>query len=191
VSAPGWCRAAWVLCAAACLALAAPGAVRADPAPPPEMDWFDGADAVYAAARHINEALAYDNAYNAGRLAVQWVDEYADGLFIRLRLAPQEGHQVLYEKGKTKVDPELDGARCADFMLRIEHFEDESLKTYMANDQRGPLLVATGDEADGRICVRGDGDVGVGLREVLPGRNLYNRSAHDFAKDGRGYVGGM
>lgn len=136
---------------------------------------FQGADAVAAAGRFIDDAIAYGSDYDPGRVAVEFVTAYEWSFMTNARFAPSRGHQVVLSKGPTEAG--ADGAACAGFRVTVEHFSADSLAALAREPLRAVLAVDRVDTIHGTICRRGRDDVRVDVTEVTLARAGGGRGA--------------
>jgi hypothetical protein len=135
---------------------------------------FQGAGAIAAAGRFIDDAIAYTSDYDPGRVAVEFVTAYEWAFMTHARFAPSRGHQVVLSKGPT----EADGATlCAGFRVTVEHFTADSLAALARNAREAVLTIDTVDTIHGTICRHGDDDVRVEVQEIAIARAAVGRNA--------------
>jgi hypothetical protein len=136
---------------------------------------FQGADAIAAAGRFIDEAIAYSSDYDPGRVAVEFVTAYEWAFMTYARFAPSQGHQVVLSKGPT--EPADGGALCAGFRISVEHFTQASLTALARNAREAVLAVERVDTVYGTICRHGADDVRIEVQEIAIARAAEGRGA--------------
>jgi hypothetical protein len=136
---------------------------------------FQGAEAVAAAGRYINDVIAYSSDYDPGRVAVEFVAAYEWSFITHARFAPSLGHQVVLSKGPTEAD--APGGLCAGFRVTVEHFTAASLADLAQRPSAAVLAVDTVDTVFGVICTHGDEDVRVDVQQVALARAGAGRGA--------------
>jgi hypothetical protein len=136
---------------------------------------FQGADAIAAAGRFIDEAIAYTSDYDPGRVAVEFVAAYEWSFITYARFTPSQGHQVVLSKGPTEAGE--GGALCAGFRISVEHFTPASLAALERNARDTVLAVERVDTVYGTICRRGADDVRIDVQEIALARAAAGRNA--------------
>jgi hypothetical protein len=136
---------------------------------------FHGADAIAAAGRFIDGAIAYSSDYDPGRVAVEFVTAYEWAFMTYARFAPSRGHQVVLSKGPTEAGE--GGALCAGFRISVEHFTAASLTALASNARDAVLAVERVDTVHGTICRHGADEVRIEVQEIAIARAAAGRGA--------------
>lgn len=146
---------------------------------------FTGAKAQEQAGRALNQALGYDFAYDAGSVAVGYIDKFAGSVLTVLRFSPEDGHQVIYVKRGSERDPTT-GRICADLRLLHERFTEESQAELFYKKSNVDVRIATWSLLDGRVCLTGPNDVTVSVTGLLRDQPGEGRSATQMPAGGTG-----
>jgi len=146
---------------------------------------FTGTSAQLQAGRALNRALGYDYAYDAGSVAVGYIDKFAGAVLTVLRFSPEDGHQVIYVKRGSEHDPAT-GSICADLRLLHERFTEESQAELFYKKSNVDVRVASWSLLDGRVCLTGPDDVTVRVTGLLRDQPGEGRSATQMPAGGAG-----
>lgn len=165
----------WIFVAAI---LAAVGAQAAE-------ERFVGGRAQEQAGRALNRALGYDYAYDAGAVAVGYIDKFAGSVLTVLRFSPEDGHQVIYVKRGSEHDPAT-GRICADLRLLHERFTEESQAELFYKKSNVVVRIAQWSLLDGRVCLTGPNDVTVSVTGLLRDQPGDGRPATQMPAGGAG-----
>lgn len=146
---------------------------------------FVGPTAQELAGRALNRALGYDYAYDAGTVAVGYVDKFAGSVLTILRFSPEDGHQVVYVKKGSERNAAT-GHICADLKLLYERFTEASQAELFYKKSNVAIHVASWSSVDGRVCLAGPNDVTVSVTDLLRDQPGDGRPAAQMPSGGTG-----